>query len=100
MSKKEFLVILIFTFIVFLVWTVSNIVRTPPVSQIDPKLKKALEPLNVNFDKTAISWLEKNDTIKVGIINSPVPTAAPAPTPATAIESSQSATPSATNSNL
>ncbi len=74
MTKKEFVVILIFTFIVFLAWVVSDLIRTPPSEITDQKLKKAVEPLNSSLDLTTINLLEKKEVIKTSISNTtPLP---------------------------
>lgn len=67
MSKKEFVIILIFTFIVFLTWVVSDLIRTPPSESIDNKLKKAAEPFDSSLDQATIKIIEQNEVIKTNL---------------------------------
>lgn len=53
MNRKEFTVVLIFTFIVIVIWIIADIIYTEPSVTADPKIQPLLEEVDPNFD-TAI----------------------------------------------
>lgn len=58
MSRKEFIVVLIITFIVVIIWIIADIIHTQPSVTKDPKIDKLIEPLNPNFDESVTNQLK------------------------------------------
>lgn len=54
MSKKQWLVIAILTFITVCAWVVFNILHARSEVEISPKLQEAIEPLNADFDTSVV----------------------------------------------
>jgi hypothetical protein len=102
MSKKELVIILIITFIVIIIWVVSDIFHSKPSVPLDPKLETILEPVDPNFDQETLAKL-KNISLKSPppISTKPNPTPTPLPRPSSSpIESSSSATTSGDLTNF
>lgn len=57
--KKEWLILLVITFIVVTAWVGASIVNTKPAEAPDPGLEKALQPLNPNFDQTTLNKIDQ-----------------------------------------
>lgn len=54
MTKKEWLIIAILTFITVFGWVVFNILHARSEVEISPKLQEAIEPLNADFDTSVV----------------------------------------------
>lgn len=68
MIKKDWIVVLVITFIVFMIWLLSDLYHTRPGVEITPKLQEALDPLNPTLDPQTlekIKQLEVIDTTQV-----------------------------------
>ena len=50
MTRKEWLVAAILTFITILAWVVFDIAHTRAKVEIDPKTQQIIEPINPNFN--------------------------------------------------
>lgn len=61
MTKKQFIFVLIVTFIVVIIWVVADIIHTKPSIPLDPKLQNLLEPVTPTFDKSVLDDIEKNE---------------------------------------
>lgn len=59
MNKKEFIVILIITFLVIMVWIIAEIIHSKPSVSVDPKLKQLLDPIDPNFDTSTLERIRK-----------------------------------------
>ncbi len=58
MNRKEFIIILIVTFFVIMVWIVAEIIHTKPSVEVDPKIQGLIEPINPNFDQTILDQVK------------------------------------------
>lgn len=58
MNKTEFVIIIIFTFIVIMVWVIADIIHTKPSVPLNPNLQSVLEPISPDFDQTAINKIK------------------------------------------
>lgn len=58
MNKKEFIVVLVITFTVFVAWLIFDIVHTKASVQINPKLQKLLDPVTSSFDKPTLDRIK------------------------------------------
>ena len=85
MNKIEFVLVLLFTFFVIVVWVTSEIILVKPSQPDDPKIQTMLEPLQSSFDQETLNLIT---TQKPATFIRPVTTPTPRPTP-------QAATPSA-----
>lgn len=59
MNKKEFIVILIITFLVIMIWIIAEIIHSKPSVPIDPKLQQLLDPLDPNFDTATLERIKQ-----------------------------------------
>lgn len=50
MTKKQWLIAAILTFITILTWVVSDIIHTRSQVEISPQLQQVIEPISPNFD--------------------------------------------------
>ena len=50
MTRKEWLIAAILTFITILAWVVFDIIHTRSQVEIPPNIKEAIEPINSDFD--------------------------------------------------
>jgi hypothetical protein len=88
MNRIEFVLVLLFTFFVIVVWVTSDIILVKPNTPDDPKIQTMIEPLNPAFDQEAMQLIN-NRTLSTPIRPTPRPTtttATPAlllPTPST-----------------
>lgn len=57
MSGRQFLYIIIATFITVLIWFGVDIIHSRSKVEISPEIQKLLEPVNPNFDQTLINGL-------------------------------------------
>lgn len=57
MSKREFFIIAIITFITIVSWVVADIFHTRAQVGISPKLQQVIEPIEPDFDQEAIKLL-------------------------------------------
>lgn len=54
MTKKEWLIVAILTFITVCSWVVFNILHARAEVEISPKLQEATTPLNPDFDTSVV----------------------------------------------
>lgn len=54
MNRKEFVIILIITFLVIMVWIVAEIIHSKPSVSTDSKLQGLLDPVDPNFDQSIL----------------------------------------------
>lgn len=54
MNRKEFIIILIVTFFVIMVWVVAEIIHSKPSVEVDSKIQSLIEPINPTFDQTIL----------------------------------------------
>lgn len=54
MTRKEFLVIAIATFITAVAWAVFDILHARANVEVSPKLQQVMEPIDPNFDTANI----------------------------------------------
>ena len=59
MNRKEFVVILVITFLVIMVWIVSEIARSKPSVPIDPKLNSLLDPIDPLFNQDTLGKIKQ-----------------------------------------
>lgn len=57
--RRDWVIILSITFVVFIAWVVSDIYHARPGVQITAKLQEALEPLDPNFDQAMLDLIDK-----------------------------------------
>jgi hypothetical protein len=102
MNRKEFLLIIIITFIVVMVWVASNIYHDRSNTNIDPEIAPLLEDITPNFDQETLDKVKKITPLQTSAQAQALPSSQPsssplqAPTPATS--SSQITPPSQVNS--
>ncbi len=64
MNRKEFVILLVITFIVIMIWLAFDIFfRTKPSVEADPNLQTIIEPINPKFDQTTLDQIKKNQTV-------------------------------------
>lgn len=71
MTNRQFVVVIIITFIVIVIWIVADILHTKPSVEVNPKLTTLLTPINPNFDPKVISQIK--EVIPVGDIEPELP---------------------------
>lgn len=76
MNKKGFIILLILTVIVILVWVATDIYRTQSSVEISPKLQEAITPLDPNFDQDAIDLIKETNILPTPL-NIQAPTSSP-----------------------
>lgn len=85
MSNRQFVIIVIITFVVVAIWIVADILHTKPSVPVNPKLNSLLTPISPNFDQKVISQIKDvipMDEMQPEIITpSPTPIATPPPVP-------------------
>lgn len=57
MKGRQFLYIIIATFITIMIWVSLDIIHARSKIQTPPEIEKLLEPVNPNFDQEAIDEL-------------------------------------------
>ncbi|MDO8498705.1 MAG: hypothetical protein Q7S44_02880 [bacterium] len=57
MRGKQFLYIVIATFVTVIIWVTLDILHSRAAVQTPPEIKQVLEPINPNFDQDAINKL-------------------------------------------
>lgn len=68
MSSKQFAVIIVITFIVGIIWLVSDIIFNTKASIPDnPKLNTLLEPINPNFNPRVLKLIDEEIPITASI---------------------------------
>ena len=58
MDRKEFLIIVIATFITFVAWVFFDIIHTRSNVEISIQLQEVIEPLDPNFDTEMVQFLQ------------------------------------------
>ena len=84
MNRIEFVLVLLFTFFVIVVWITSDVILATPQTAEDPKIQKLpsmLEALSPNFDTKTIEQINNLKIAQPTTIQSPPPTSTPAPSP-------------------
>jgi len=86
MNKKEFIVVLIFTFISAMIWIVADIYHTKSSIPDDPRITTLLEPVNSTFDQDSLNLVRShNPLIQVETIPLPPPQPTPQITPSPSV---------------
>lgn len=81
MNRKEFVILLIITFFVIMLWLIFDIFfRTKTSVELDPALQTLLEPISPDFDTEAINLIRENAQNRP-IINPPTSQASPSASP-------------------
>lgn len=81
MSNKQFVVVIVITFIVVVFWIIADILHTRPSVAVNPKLQTLLTPISPNFDQKVLTQI-KDEVKSVDEINPAFqPPATPTPTP-------------------
>ena len=95
MNRKEFIFVLIVTFIVILIWIAAEIIHSRPSVPIDPNVQDLLTPLNPGFDEETLKEIESTN-FENNISSNPAPQASPtnSPNPQATTSPSPSASPS------
>ena len=79
MNGKQFATILTITFIVGMVWLISDIIfNTKPSIPTSPKLEDLLEPVNPSFNSRVLDTIEK-EVLDPGTVKSRVKIPSPGP---------------------
>ena len=90
MNRIEFVLVLLFTFFVIVVWITSDVILATPQTAEDPKVQKLpsmLEPLSPNFDTKTIEIINNQklpvaDTrTQTTEVPAPVPSPVASPSP-------------------
>lgn len=71
MNKTEFVIIIIFTFIVIMAWVIADIIHTRPSVPLNPNLQSVLDPINPDFDQGAINKIKSYQPNQVIPENNP-----------------------------
>jgi len=58
MTQRQFVAVLIITFLVVVIWIVSDIIHARPSETLNPKVKTLLDPINPNFDKAILDQVK------------------------------------------
>ena len=92
MNRIEFVLVLLFTFFVIVIWVTSDVILVRPNLPDDPKIQTLIEPLNPAFDAQALELVANTrpDT------TTPLATPRPSPTPIATPEPSASVRPTPT----
>lgn len=90
MLKKEFIFVLIFTFLVVMVWVGANIIHTKSAVPITPELQETLDPVDPVFDADT---LNKVSQIKPLGVSQSAPAINLPPAPSSSPQASSSALP-------
>lgn len=62
MNRKEFIIILIATFFVTMVWIVSEVIHAKPSVEVDTKIQTLIEPISPTFDQTILDQVKNTGT--------------------------------------
>lgn len=54
MSRKEFLIIAVLTFVTISAWVIFDILHTRSQSEIPPELQQVTQPITPDFDVSAV----------------------------------------------
>ena len=57
MNRKEFVVVLVLTFIVIIIWIITDIIHTRPSVEVDPKVQNIIEPISPDFDQETLKQI-------------------------------------------
>jgi cell division protein FtsN len=57
--NKQFVAVVVITFIVIIVWIIADILHTKPSVPLNPKLDTLLTPISPNFDQKVISQIKE-----------------------------------------
>lgn len=58
MSKKQFIFVLICTFIVVVIWVIADLIHTKPSVPLNPKLETLLDQINPQFDQAVLEQVK------------------------------------------
>lgn len=93
MTGKQFATILMITFIVGIIWLVSDILfNTKPSVPVNPKLDSLLQPINPNFNPRVLEII-RNEVPDTASIPEPTPVTTPKPSSVTSPVPSRSTSP-------
>lgn len=59
MNRKEFVAILIITFLVVMVWIIVEIALSKPSVPVDPKLNSLLDPIDPLFNQETLGKIKQ-----------------------------------------
>lgn len=59
MSNRQFVIVVIITFIVIVIWMVADIWHTKPSVEVNPKMATLLTPIDPTFDQKIISQIKE-----------------------------------------
>jgi hypothetical protein len=59
MNNRQFLIVIIVTFVIIIIWIIADIIHTRPSIEVNPKLSTLLSPLNPNFDSKVIDQIKE-----------------------------------------
>lgn len=62
MTKKEWLIAAILTFITICAWVVFDILHTRTKVQISPKIKEIIEPINPEFNYSSLESQSQSES--------------------------------------
>lgn len=80
MNRIEFVLVLLFTFFVIVVWVTSDVILVKPNTPDDPKIQTMIEPLNPVFDQETLQLIG-NRTLSTPIKATPRPVVQPSSNP-------------------
>lgn len=77
-TKKEFLVVLVITFIVTMLWIIAEILHTRPGTPLNPKIQTLIQDINPEFDQETLKLINtKLNSLPEQPIFLPPPTTKP-----------------------
>lgn len=59
MNNRQFVIVVVITFIVIVIWIIADIIHTQPSVEINPKLTTLLTPINPNFDQKVVAQIKE-----------------------------------------
>jgi hypothetical protein len=59
MNNRQFVIVIVITFIVIIIWIIADILHTQPSVEINPKLTTLLTPINPNFDQKVVAQIKE-----------------------------------------
>ena len=84
MNRIEFVLVLLFTFFVIVVWITSDVILAKPQTAEDPKIQKLpsmLEALSPSFDTKTIDQINGQKIAEPKVQKAPLPTPTQEPSP-------------------
>lgn len=62
MNKKELVIVLVITFLVVIIWVISDIIHQRSQITIKPELQEASEPLDPAFDVSTLETISQTQS--------------------------------------